>query len=153
MKRLLIVDDDHECLAALSNRLRFQFRTVNLVVDIADSASKGIILSHMHRYDVVIVDRLMPGVGGAAFVKQLRQIQPAVPVIMISGFDGMAHDQMSQLESVAFLPKPIEFSHLCGMLGSLLVASESAGPRNESDQRTRMPTHALAKPRWRFSRP
>jgi DNA-binding response OmpR family regulator len=150
MKRLLIVDDDYECLTALSNRLRFQFRTVSLVVDIADSASEGIILAHMHRYDAVIVDRLMPGIGGAVFVKQLRQIQPAVPVIMMSGGtpdDHMPDDHMNELALVALLPKPIEFYELCEVLRSLLVGSESAGSRNTSDQRTEMRTHARAQPR------
>jgi two-component system, OmpR family, response regulator len=146
MKRLLIVDDDHECLSALSNRLRFQFRTVSLVVDIADSASEGTILAHMHRYDTVIVDRLMPGIGGAAFVKQLRQIQPAVPVIMMSGFGGTSGDQMSELELVAFLPKPIEFSELREMLRSMLVDFERAGSPRASDQRAETRRHARAHP-------
>ena len=122
MKRLLLVDDDPSCLLALGERLRFAFRKDNLAVDIADSASTGIILGHTYRYDAVIVDLVMPGTPGMTFVKQLRQTQPDVPVIMVSGSTHQG-EIGGQSEAVAFFPKPIDFSGLCHTLTSVFSPS------------------------------
>ena len=117
MKRLLLVDDDPACLLALGERLRFAFRKEQLAVDIADSASTGIILGHTYRYDAVIVDLVMPGTTGITFVRQLRQTQPEVPVIMVSGLT--TQDEIGALKAVAFFPKPIDFAGLCNTLMSV----------------------------------
>ena len=80
MPSLLLVDDDRDCLTALSNRLRFAFRDQRVEVDVADSAATGLILAHTGHYDVLIVDVLMPSINGLKFVEQLRRTQPHVPL-------------------------------------------------------------------------
>ena len=62
MPHILLVDDDPICLAALAQRLRFGFREQRLEVDVADSAAAALILAHIHHYDALIVDLIMPGV-------------------------------------------------------------------------------------------
>src|ERR687898_183784 len=85
--QILLVDDDPECLTALSNRLGFAFRGQSLAVEVADSAANGLIASQTAHYDTVIVDIVMPGTNGFKFVEQLRRTQPDIPIIMISGWD------------------------------------------------------------------
>ena len=72
MPRILLVDDDPECLLALSNRLRFAFRKHGLKVDTAECAVTGLILAHEYHYDALFVDVVMPGITGLKFVEQLR---------------------------------------------------------------------------------
>ncbi len=110
MPHLLLVDDDRDCLTALSNRLRFAFRGQGLEVDVADSAASGLISSHGAHYDALIVDVLMPGINGLKFVEQLRRTQPHVPIIMMSGWDVKScEEQAARLGLIACLPKPIDF--------------------------------------------
>ncbi|MBA2253064.1 MAG: response regulator [Nitrospirales bacterium] len=121
MPHLLLVDDDRDCLTALSNRLRFAFRGQGLEVDVADSAASGLISSHGAHYDALIVDVLMPGINGLKFVEQLRRTQPHVPIIMMSGWDVKScEEQAARLGLIACLPKPIDFSRLRALLHEVL---------------------------------
>ena len=125
MKRLLLVDDDVDCLKALGSRLRFAFRETGLTVDTAESASTGVILAHTFTYDAVIVDLVMPGTTGTAFIQQLKQIQPAVPIIVISGREPTEQTEKNgRLSALAFFPKPIDYSALRAVLRSLLVPAD-----------------------------
>lgn len=87
VRHILLIDDDKDCLTALGDRLRFAFRGQTVEVDVADSASQGLMLCHASYYNVLIIDVLMPGTTGLKFVEQLRRTKPNVPVIMISGGD------------------------------------------------------------------
>jgi DNA-binding NtrC family response regulator len=111
--RLLLVDDDPDCLTALSNRLHFAFRDQGVEVDVADSAATGLILAHAAPYDAIIVDVVMPGINGFKFVEQLRRTQPHVPIIGTSGWDvKKCQEEASRLRLRGCLPKPIDFSAL-----------------------------------------
>jgi len=111
--RLLLIDDDRECLMALSNRLRFALRDQRMEVDVAESAATGLILAHAAHYDALIVDLIMPGVPGFKFIEQLAHIQPVAPIIVMSGFDvERCEEEVHRLGLTAFLPKPIDFAQL-----------------------------------------
>ncbi|WP_447985573.1 response regulator transcription factor [Nitrospira sp. Nam74] len=119
--RLLLVDDDSDCLTALSDRLHFAFRNQGLEVDMADSAATGLILAHAAAYDAMIVEVHMPDVSGFKFVEQLRHTQPHVPIIMISARDlEGCQGQSERLAPLACLPKPIEFSALVVLIHQIL---------------------------------
>ncbi len=140
MPRILLVDDDPECLLALSNRLRFAFRKHGLKVDTAECAVTGLILAHEDHYDALVVDVVMPGITGLKFVEQLRRTQPQVPIIMISGWDVNAcAEQARRLDLMACLPKPIEFASLRDLLGQVL--GEGDRPRERVHQFARQGRH------------
>jgi DNA-binding NtrC family response regulator len=128
MPQVLLVDDDKECLNALSNRLRFAFRRHALRVDIADCAATGLILAHQGEYDALLIDVLMPGINGIKFVEQLRRSQPDVPIVMMSGWEvAKCEEHAARLGLIACLPKPIEFGALVGLLAELLdLANQSS---------------------------
>jgi DNA-binding NtrC family response regulator len=132
MPHLLLVDDDKECLHALSSRLRFAFRRHALKVDVADCAATGLILAHQGQYDALLIDVLMPGMSGIKFVEQLRRTQPNVPIVMMSGSDVTAwEDHAARLGLVACLPKPIEFGTLVGLIADILDLENQASRHQE----------------------
>ena len=138
MPHILLIDDDRDCLTALSNRLRFAFREQSLAVDMADSATTGLIASHATHYDALIVDVLMPGANGFKFLEQLQRTQPDVPIIMISGWDvKSSEEQADRLGLVACLPKPIEFSVLRTLVKEVLEKKHGS-PRQQG---VRQPHH------------
>jgi DNA-binding NarL/FixJ family response regulator len=103
---ILLVDDDPMCLAALAQRLRFGFREQRLEVDVADSAAAALILAHIHHYDALIVDLIMPGVTRFKFIEQLAHIQSDTPIIVMSGFDvERCEEEVHRLGLTAFLPE------------------------------------------------
>jgi DNA-binding NtrC family response regulator len=121
MPHVLLVDDDRECLLALSNRLRFAFCSLGLKVDIADGAVTGLILAHEGHYEAMVADVLMPGINGLKFVEQLRRTQPSVPIIMMTGGDvNVCEEQAERLGLMACLSKPIDFAQLRVLLEEVL---------------------------------
>lgn len=131
MAHLLLVDDDPACLVALAERLRFGLRKQQLKVDATDSAAEALILAHTYHYDAVLVDLIMPGVTRFKFIEQLAQLQPNVPIIVMSGFDvERCEEEVRRLGLTAFLPKPIDFSQLQRGLVAVL-------PNNSTQARAR----------------
>ncbi len=134
MDRLLLIDDDRDCLLALGQRLRFTFRHLQLEVDTAASATTAFLLAHTYHYDALIVDVMMPGVTRFKFLEQLGRIQPGVPIIVMSGFDVQhCEEEVRRLGLTAFLPKPLDFSKLSRGLTAVLP-DKSAQPRHRQAQ-------------------
>lgn len=66
-----------------------------------------------NRFDLVITDQSMPKMRGSALTKELRNIQPTIPVIVYSGFREFSSDEaVHAMEFQARLFKPVDFSEL-----------------------------------------
>src|SRR5918994_7027256 len=80
--RILIVDDNRDLIAAISEMLQLSFRSAH--VDAAHSAPEGLERVVAGRYDVVLCDYRMPGVNGMSLLKELKALKPDLPVILIT---------------------------------------------------------------------
>ena len=103
---VLVVDDEiavGQVAAAMLSRMDFRVQTC---VD-CQSAVQAVTERH---FDCALVDVRMPGIDGWATVKQLREIQPALPVVMMTGYanDGRPAELISRFDAVV-LHKP--FAH------------------------------------------
>lgn len=56
--------------------------------------------------DLVITDHIMPGMTGSAFVREIRSLQPAIPVLVISGLEEAAQEYEGL--NVEFRVKPLQ---------------------------------------------
>ena len=60
------------------------------------------------RFDLVITDQTMPDMTGEALIRELRQLQPELPVILCTGFSQMIDATQAQEMGIdAFLRKPL----------------------------------------------
>jgi DNA-binding NarL/FixJ family response regulator len=100
--RVLIVDDDHKFAAALEEYLRGHESLE--VVGIAEDGGDAIDLTLIHHPDVVVMDALMPVVGGVDATAHLRAIRAAARIILMSG-DREAASAAATAGAVAYLPK------------------------------------------------
>ena len=85
MRRVLLIDD-----SPLQLRVRETvLREAGFEVCIATTAESAHALLRSEpagdSIGVIVTDHILPGASGAAFVRQLRQIKPSVPVIVITG--------------------------------------------------------------------
>lgn len=145
MARLLLVDDDRDCLLALGQRLRFTFRHLQLEVDTAASATTALLLAHVRPYDALIVDVVLPGVTRFKFLEQLGRIQPNVPIIVMSGFDvHHCEEEVHRLGLTAFLPKPLDFSKLSRGLTAMLPDTSVQMHRRQAQRLARRAMPRLA---------
>jgi CheY-like chemotaxis protein len=81
MPTILVIDDDIHVLVAIESVLK---RKKFDVVVAADGRS-GLRLFKDAGFDAIVVDIFMPDMDGFATIKQLREINPAVPIIAMSG--------------------------------------------------------------------
>ena len=102
MPEVLLIDDN---LAQLRTR-EAVLRAGGISVACASTAVEAFAFLRpaAAKVDVIVTDHVMPGVSGSVFVRQLHQLRPQVPVIVISGL-AEAEEQYGGLD-VTFLRKP-----------------------------------------------
>lgn len=102
---VLVVDDDHDVLAAIARYLRIQ----GFEVAVADRAESAIERLNEEEIDVVVTDLIMPGTDGLAFARQLRFLHPLTPIVFFSGHASVPDVVGAmRLGAVDFLEKPID---------------------------------------------
>ena len=79
---ILVVDDEPIMQEILSEFLREE----GYGVDVAGSGEEGLERARQSFYDCAIVDLMMPGIDGIETMQQLREIDPSLPVIMVTAF-------------------------------------------------------------------
>lgn len=81
MPRILVVDDDTLILATV------QMLLVNEGFEVVavDQGRKAVLALERSPFDVVIIDMFMPGMDGYQSIKEIRRLDPGLPVIAMSG--------------------------------------------------------------------
>lgn len=102
---VLVVDDDpdvREIAAEMLVRLGFQ-------VEVASRGSEALEWARTHRGPIagVLLDITMPELSGAEIARELHQIRPDTPIVLMSGFqEGHARSRLQADLDVGFLKKP-----------------------------------------------
>ena len=107
-KRVLIIDDDEMVLGTISDLVAF----LGYEVKATSEAFDGVDLLQQEAFDLVIVDMIMPQVGGLALSKVIRQEQPRLPIVAISGYYEKLASTVHKPEFDAVLPKPLTLETL-----------------------------------------
>jgi len=81
-KRILILDDD----ADFNSLLTDVFQQADYDVTSIQDPQKALGLFQEQTFDLVVTDQRMPTLTGQEFVRQLFQIRPGMPVVMVSGY-------------------------------------------------------------------
>jgi len=74
-------------------------------------------------YDLAIVDLGLPKISGEDVIKQMRKINPAIKILVMSGYCGS--DRLAPIKDFfdAYLQKPVEIKELIQAVDSLLLPS------------------------------
>jgi len=83
MARILVIDDDSNVRLTIKTILERNGHSVVL----AACGDRGIAITEIYAFAVVIIDIFMPGMDGLETVKLLRRCEPEVKVLAISGYD------------------------------------------------------------------
>jgi CheY-like chemotaxis protein len=104
-KRILLVDDSRDTLAALESLLRRRgFNVVSVT-----SPEEGLRLAENQPFDVVVTDFKMPGMNGLDFVHRLHRIAPRTHVVLITGYPSEYEERRpSALGVDAYFIKPFD---------------------------------------------
>ena len=123
MSTVLIVEDEKHLAAGLRFNLEAEGYSVETVAD--GEAALGLLLEDRARFDVVVLDVMLPGVDGFHVAAELRRSGSFVPVLMPTA-RGRPEDVLRGFESGAddYLPKPFELSVLIARINALLRRRE-----------------------------
>ncbi len=107
--RLLIIEDDRDA----ADYLVKAFREAGHVADHAADGEEGLALALHERYDVLVVDRLLPKLDGLSVIGTLRAKGVESPALILSAL-GAVDDRIKGLRAGGddYLPKPYSFAEL-----------------------------------------
>ncbi|MBI1212854.1 MAG: response regulator [Alphaproteobacteria bacterium] len=132
--RLLLVEDDRRT----ADYVKRGATEHGHVVDHASNGRDGLFLATGGTYDVLIVDRMLPGLDGLSLVKSLRSANVKTPILFLTTMSGI-DDRVEGLNAGGddYLNKPFSFSELLARVNAL------ARRPPLSDQQTQLRLHDL----------
>ena len=120
-KRILIVDDDTE----IRDLLEFDISSSGYFVDTAVDGLDGLNKALNNKYDLILLDVMMPKMNGFEVCKNIRQAKINVPILMLTA-KGTIGDKTSGFNSGAddYLVKPFDIQEVLLRIRVLLRRSE-----------------------------
>lgn len=105
-KRVLLVEDDD----AVRQLVRVTLEMNDYEVIEAKDGLEGLLLMDLHHPDVVVLDLMMPDVGGERMLAQLKSTQETkkTPVVIITGKPEVAPEVVGLVGKENFFPKPFD---------------------------------------------
>ncbi|MEZ5403018.1 MAG: response regulator transcription factor [Bryobacteraceae bacterium] len=121
---LLLVDDDVELCALMRDFFSLQ----DIAVEMAHDGPAGLALALTGRFDLLLLDVMMPGMDGFAVLRSLRQTSQ-IPVLMLTARTDAA-SRIEGLDSGAddYLPKPFDPNELVARVRAILRRVKPAAP-------------------------
>jgi len=124
-REVLIVDDDEPTRLLIG---RIVTQEVGARVMLAATCEDALRLAQENRYDVILLDLLMPGIGGYEVLRHIRaeganRMTPILVNSVMSDQDSIKRCRL--LGATAFLAKPVDGELLTTMLRSLLAPRQS----------------------------
>ena len=115
--RLLVVDDEADFVEAVARGLRRE----GYAVDVAGDGATAWMALAIDPYDVLILDLNLPGMDGVDLCRQVRSVQPALLILVLTARSHPA-ERILGLDSGAddYLVKPFHFGELVARIRALL---------------------------------
>lgn len=123
--RILVVEDEKKVARFLEKGLREE----GYSVDVAYDGTDGLLKAHVHDYDLLVLDVMLPGKSGLEIVRDLRVRESSVPVLLLTARADQ-NDIVLGLDAGAddYLTKPFGFDELLARVRALLRRGGSARP-------------------------
>lgn len=114
--RILLIEDDRRLLESL----KFQLEKEDFTVDACTTGDDGLYFVLQGAYDLVILDRMLPGMDGISLLRRLRREGGAVPVILLTALGELEH-KIEGLDAGAddYIVKPFAFEELMARIRSI----------------------------------
>jgi two-component system response regulator RegA len=136
VSRLLLVDDSE----VFRERLARAFRERGFAVRTAGNYDEAMSSAREHPPQLAVVDLRMPGRNGLELVRDLKQLDAAMHVLVLTGYGSIATAvEAVRLGAVNYLPKPADAD-------DVLAAFRRAGAVAEAEENADAPT--LARAEW-----
>jgi two-component system OmpR family response regulator len=114
--KILLIEDDPDTAGYVANGLRENSH----MVEHAANGRDGLFLASGGDHDMMVIDRMLPGLDGLSIVKTIRVAGMKAPVLMLTNLGGI-NDRVEGLEAGAddYLVKPFAFAELLARINAL----------------------------------
>lgn len=107
--KLLFIDDEQTFLKYLAKRLVLD----GFIVKTTFSGEEGVEAAAREDFDVAVVDLQMPGIDGIEVQRQLKDLQPYLPCIVLTGHGSVENAlESGKYNAFKFLSKPVDMETL-----------------------------------------
>ena len=121
----LVVDDNASTAEYVSRALARSDWKATVVL----SGKEGLARFQEHRFDLVFLDLVMPGMSGPAVFRELHELAPDVLVVIITAYaDSDLLTQALQVGPFAVMKKPFSLTDIRNVLLKVRPRTEAAGP-------------------------
>ena len=111
--KVLLVDDEVEFVGTLAKRMEIR----GLSVEIANSGSEALEKVARDVFDAIVLDVLMPGMDGIETLKRLREVQPELQIMLLTGHGTVQTAvEATRLGAIDVLEKPTDIEVLIGKI-------------------------------------
>ncbi len=123
-ERILVIEDDPSILRGLQLNLGMEGYLVRSAMD----GETGLALARTEKPDLVVVDVMLPRMGGLEVVREIRAEDPELPVLILSA-KGQETDKVAGLQLGAddYMVKPFSLKELLARIDALLRRRRSRG--------------------------
>ncbi|MGL5445913.1 MAG: winged helix-turn-helix domain-containing protein [Rhabdaerophilum sp.] len=114
--KILVIEDDKTTAAYIQKGMA----ELGHVIDIAETGRNGLFLAAGEPYDVMIIDRMLPGLDGLGIVKTIRAAGVQTPVLFLTALSGI-DDRVDGFQAGGddYLVKPFAFAELVARINAL----------------------------------
>jgi formate/nitrite transporter len=119
--KILVIDDEK----VVGDSLRKTLHEEGYEIDTANNGQEGLRKARRESFDLIIVDLKMPDIDGLDVIKKIKEEQPDVMMVMITGYSTV-DSATEALKTGAFdyLPKPFTPDEISGVVQKALIAKE-----------------------------
>jgi DNA-binding response OmpR family regulator len=111
--RVLIVDDEEDLAKTIAERLEIRGIRTQTAVD----SDQALNLIKTNPPDVVVLDLMMPGIGGLGILKQIKSMESNIPVILLTGYGSKERSiEGMNLGAFDYVLKPCNLDDLIGKI-------------------------------------
>jgi len=130
-ERILVVEDDPNILRGLDLNLAMEGYKVRTAAD----GEEGLRIARTERPDLLIVDVMLPRLGGLELVRELRKEDPAMPILILSA-KGQEADKVAGLALGAddYVVKPFGLKELLARIDAALRRGRATGATGPARQ-------------------
>lgn len=115
--RILMIEDDQK----LCDSLKYQLEKEGFTVDVCHDGEDGLYYIEKEAHDLILLDRMLPGMNGMKVLSHMRAQGNATPVILVTAL-GEVDDRVQGLNCGAddYIVKPFAFAELLARIRSAL---------------------------------